>query len=65
MTRTTPAGIEIRLCGRCGYEHPVTRRHCITCDCPSLFIDPDTNLCVQCGQLPKQTDIFQQLEEIQ
>lgn len=56
--RTTPTGVLIELCRTCGYEHPVARKHCITCTCPSLFINPGTGLCVQCGQLPQQSSIF-------
>lgn len=59
--KATQAGVEIKLCGRCGYEHPVTRKRCVTCSCPTLFIDPATGLCVQCNQLPKQTDIFEEI----
>ena len=60
--KTTPTGIPIELCRLCGYEHPVTRKHCVTCDCPTLFLDPETGLCVQCGQLPYQTSIFQEIQ---
>lgn len=59
--RTTSTGIPIELCGVCGYEHPVTRKHCVSCDCPSLFIHPDTGLCVQCRQLPGQTNILEEV----
>lgn len=63
--KTTQTGIEITLCGRCGYEHPVTREHCVECAAASIFVTQETgNLCYQCQQLPNQTDIFDQLKEV-
>jgi ribosomal protein S14 len=52
MMETTPSGIEIRDCTRCGMKHPVTRRHCINCDSPTPFIDKETGLCLDLPNRP-------------
>lgn len=36
---STPTGVPIVKCDECDYEHPVTRKHCLTCGVPSAFID--------------------------
>lgn len=59
--KTTPTGIEIRLCRLCGYEHPVTRKHCVTCQHPSLFIRDD-GICVGCDQYDGQTDLLGEIQ---
>lgn len=56
--RTTTTGIPIELCGKCGYEHPITRKHCITCNHPTLFIRDD-GICVGCNELNGQTSILE------
>lgn len=33
----TPSGIPIVDCAKCGWRHPITRRHCPTCGKASLF----------------------------
>ena len=64
--RTTPTGMPIEHCGPCGYEHPVTTPHCANCRRASLFAAHETGLCLPCRHsLEGQTDIFQQLKEIQ
>lgn len=62
--KRTMTGIPIEHCRPCGYEHPVTREHCVECAAASIFVTQETgNLCYQCQQLPNQTDIFDQLKE--
>lgn len=66
MTRTTQTGIPIEHCGPCGYEHAVNRPHCVNCRRASLFAAHETGLCLPCRHsVEGQTDIFQQLKEIQ
>lgn len=49
MTKTTPTGVEVKLCGLCGREHAVTQKHCTACGRSSLFIHPDNDHCLRCG----------------
>lgn len=66
MTKTTPTGIPIEHCGPCGYSHAVNRPHCANCRRASLFAAHETGLCLPCRHSTAgQTDIFQQLKEIQ
>lgn len=62
--KRTMTGIPIEFCPTCQYEHAVTREHCANCSSASLFLDPDTKLCVPCEQLPNQLSIFDLLDEV-
>lgn len=34
---TTPTGIPVIDCGKCGYRHPEGRAHCVHCGKATLF----------------------------
>lgn len=44
---TTPAGVPIGRCDRCGVTHTATMRHCRKCGQPSHFINP-AGWCLPC-----------------
>ena len=44
---TTPTGVPIILCTRCGLTHPTTRPHCTSCGRPTAFTRPD-GTCIHC-----------------
>lgn len=45
-----PSTVVVIDCARCQQRHPATRNHCGECNRASLFINPETGLCLTCKE---------------
>lgn len=48
--KTTPTGIPYINCDYCERYHTADRDHCTGCRAASLFLEPETGLCLMCRE---------------